>query len=109
MPPVQVVGSVGRDQRDPLGGHVPDQEPDQVAGRAVRPLEVLDREHDSAVDRSPPEGAKDRVEQPRLPAHGIGAIATGPFDFARRAKVGHQAGEDAGDSPKAAVRSPTSS
>ena len=57
MPALQVVGSVGRDQRDTLGGHVPDQEPDQVAGRAVRPLEVLDREHGGGVTRDPPEGA----------------------------------------------------
>ena len=79
VPPMQVIGSVGRDDRDPLARHVPDQEPDQVAGRAVRPLEVFDREHDGAVTRDPAEGAEDRVEQPRLTAHGIGPIVRRRF------------------------------
>ena len=96
VPPVQVVGSVGRDDRDPLARHVPDQEPDQVAGRAVRPLEVFDREHHGAVTRDPSEGAEDRVEQPRLTADGIRPIVPCAFDVGRRTKVGHEASEDGG-------------
>ena len=42
----RLVRSVGQDKREPLGSRVLCEEPEQVTGRAVGPVEVLEDEND---------------------------------------------------------------
>jgi hypothetical protein len=51
MPPVQVVGPVGADERDPLAVQHPGQERDQVPGGGVGPVQVLQDQQDRGRGR----------------------------------------------------------
>jgi hypothetical protein len=63
MAPVQLVGAVGAYQEHPRGARGADQEGDQVTGRAVGPVQVLDDEHERVLRGLRREETGDEVEQ----------------------------------------------
>ena len=62
VPPVQVVGPVGADQRDPFAVQHPGQERDQVPGRGVGPVQVLEHQQDRSRGRELGEQAEHAAE-----------------------------------------------
>ena len=62
VPPVQVVGPVGADQRDPFPVQHPGQERDQVPGRGVGPVQVLEHQQHRARGRELGEQAEHAAE-----------------------------------------------
>ena len=62
----QVVLAEREHDREPLVGQVPGEEREQVAGRPVDPVDVLDDEHDRCAIREGAEQAEDPFEQARL-------------------------------------------
>ena len=75
--PVQVVAAVGRDDDQPLRPHVADDEPQEIAGGSVGPVQVLDDQHERAVPGRPPERPEDSLEEPGQAAgriHGFVAV-----------------------------------
>ena len=66
MVKVEVVGPDGRHDRESLGAQVAGQEGEQVAGRRVGPVEVLDDEDDGGRGAEPPEQAEEPLEDPAL-------------------------------------------
>jgi hypothetical protein len=70
VPPVKLVGAVGADHQHRDAAHRPDEEGEQVDGRAVRPVQVLDDQRYRAVGGEPPDDAEHELEQPR----GVGAV-----------------------------------
>jgi len=67
VPPVELVGSEGGDQDDPRLMAVASKVGEQVEGRRVGPMDVLDHEHKPSVTRQPHEQTEKDLEQPRLP------------------------------------------
>jgi hypothetical protein len=62
MAPVQLVAAVGEHQRRP-GAQVVDQVAEQVAGRAVGPVQVLDDQQDRSARGQPVQHAQQQLEQ----------------------------------------------
>ena len=63
----EVVDAAREDDREALGREVPRQEREQVARRAVDPVDVLDDEHDRPGRRQRTEQPEDPLEQASLP------------------------------------------
>ena len=66
MPPVELVRAVAEHQGHPRVPQVPDQEAEEVARRAVRPVKILDDEDDRRRGGEPLERAEDQLEQAAL-------------------------------------------
>ncbi len=66
MPAVELVGAVGGDDHDPLGAQVAHQEREEIAGRAIRPVQILEHEQQRAVSRRAPQEAERKLEQATL-------------------------------------------
>ena len=64
--PVELVGPVGRDQHEPLAARGAQQEGEEVARRAVGPVQVLDDEHERRLLGQPAEQGEQRLEQAGL-------------------------------------------
>ncbi len=61
---VQLVGAVGPEQQDALGAEVAGEEGDELAGRAVGPVEVVEDEDDGLVAAEALEQPEQQLEQP---------------------------------------------
>ena len=72
---VQVVAAVGGDDHEALGPKVPDEEPEEVAGRAIGPVDIFEDERDRTDLRGSPERADDRIEEAGQSAGGIDGLA----------------------------------
>ncbi|CAM2970556.1 hypothetical protein SAXI111661_11125 [Saccharomonospora xinjiangensis] len=66
VPPVHLLGPVTRDHEQPLSPESADEERQQVAGRAVGPVDVLHDQHHGAVPRQIAQHSQHGVEQPQL-------------------------------------------
>jgi hypothetical protein len=89
MSPVELVGAVRGDEHDPLGSEVSHQEREQVARGAIRPVQVLEHEHQRAVVCHSSQQPEGKLEQASLSRRA---------DRRRRpgcgsAQIGQQAGE----------------
>jgi hypothetical protein len=82
---VQLVGAVCRQQQHVRQPGRTDQEADQVAGRPVGPVQVLDDQHQGLLCGQPAEQGGDHLEQ-----HASAGLAGG---LRRRTEFGQQAGE----------------
>jgi hypothetical protein len=67
---VQVVAAIGGDERESLVRRVAHEEAQQVARRAVGPVQVLDDQQHGRHAPEPHERAEQQLEQPRLPEAG---------------------------------------
>ncbi len=110
---VQLVRAVGRDQHEPLAPRGAQQEREEVAGRAVGPVEVLDDEHERRLVGHAPEQRQQHLEQARLgelrvagggghPGLGqqpgqLGATLAGQLDHRLRAQLALQLPQRADD------------
>jgi hypothetical protein len=63
----KLVEAERRDREDPLAPRRPDQEREEVTRRAIRPMKVLDDEHDRSLVRQ-------RSEQPEQEAEHSGLV-----------------------------------
>ena len=91
MATVQLVGAVGRTEHDLVAGEARDQVRDRVAGRRVRPVEVLDDDQDGAVGGEPAEEANGGVEQAGLAADAsshVSSAARAPSEWMAPAMPG---------------------
>ena len=88
---MELVGAVGEQEHHRDIAEVPDEEPEQVAGRAVGPVQVLDDEHDRRPRRQPLEDSEQQLEQAAL-ARAIAQAASG-------AATGTGDGPEVGDQP----------
>ena len=70
---VQLVRAVGADDGEPLAAGRSQQEGEEVARRAIGPVQVLDDEHQRRLLAEPPEQGQQRLEQPRLGELVVGA------------------------------------
>ena len=78
MAPVQLVGPVGGHERDPLAPRGADQEGEEVACRAVGPVQVLDHQQQRlAVARQAAQQGQQQLEQPALGQGAGGRRAVG--------------------------------
>ena len=75
---MQFVAAEGRDHEQSLVACVPRQEREQVAGRAVGPVEVLDDEQDRIGLAEPAEQPQRALEDPGLEPFGLAGGATSP-------------------------------
>ncbi|GAB3942000.1 hypothetical protein GCM10027614_28280 [Micromonospora vulcania] len=93
VPALQLVGAVGADQQQPARPCGPDQEPDEVAGGPVGPVQILDHQHQRLNVGEPLEQLGDQVEQ--VSARGLGERRGGGDGQRRRhpAQLRQQAGE----------------
>jgi hypothetical protein len=66
VPPVELVGAERRDQDQSLVVQIPDEEGQEVAGRPIRPVDVLDDKHNRLTFAEALEQREDRVEGPSL-------------------------------------------
>ena len=66
MPAIKLVRPVGRDQLYALSAQIAGQEREQVAGRAIGPVHVLEHEHERISAREAAQEAEDQLEQPSL-------------------------------------------
>ena len=84
----QLLGAVRDGNGDPLGAQVAREERQQVARRAVRPVQVLERDQDGrALGREAREQPQQDLVQPRLPERAPGPGA------GRRRSGGHRVGQ----------------
>ena len=88
MAPVQLVGAIRDDQAQRLLARAAHEERDEVARRAVRPVQVLDRQQHRARAPEPVEQREQRLEQPAL-ARARLLVGAG----ADAAELGQQLGE----------------
>ncbi len=72
---VEVVGSVRHHNQYPGTAHRPGQEPDQVAGGAVRPVQVVDDPHQRMLGTEPVQQRAVQVEELRLVDRVVGRYA----------------------------------
>ena len=98
MAPVQLVGAVGGDDEQALRTQACGQEREDVTGRAVRPVEILEDEDDRRARAESPEEGEEPLEQARLCP--IGATGTGT-----RRRVRPSSGTRRASSPVDASRS----
>jgi hypothetical protein len=84
---VQLVGPVGQDQGHPAA-QVADQEPEQVAGGLVGPVQVLHHQQQRAALGEAVQHPEQQLEQPRRGQRGLDRPAGG-----LRAQLGHQPGQ----------------
>ena len=73
MAPVEVVRAIGEDQRDRRVAQVADQEAEEVAGRAVGPVEILDDDDHRRDPGQPVQDAEQQFEQAALGGPGVEA------------------------------------
>ena len=66
MTPVQLVGAVAERDQHALVGEVAPEEGEEVAGRAVGPVDVLDDQDDGRVAAEAVDRRQQRLEEPRL-------------------------------------------
>ena len=71
MAPVQLVGAIGDDEAERLLARAAHEEGDEVARRAVGPVQVLDREQHRAGAPETLEQREQRLEQPALAGAGL--------------------------------------
>ena len=88
---MELVGAVGEQEHHRDVAQVPDEEPEQVAGRAVGPVQVLDDEHDRRPRGQALEDPEEQLEQAALAR----AVAQGTG----RAPAGSGHGPEVGDQP----------
>ena len=65
VPAAEVVGSDGRDHQQPGAGQATDDEVEEVAGRSIAPLEVLDDDHDRPLLGLDLQAVDGLLEEPR--------------------------------------------
>jgi hypothetical protein len=65
MPAVQLVGAIGQHQ-ERRTAQVTNQESEEVQGRTIGPMQILDHERRRGPFRQPLQKSKKRLEQPRL-------------------------------------------
>ena len=75
VPAVDVVAAVGREEADAVGAPAGEEEGQQLAGRLVGPVDVLDDDEHGSAAAEVGEGAVDRLDE--VGAHGIPAGAAG--------------------------------
>ncbi len=63
MAPVQVIAAVGHDDRDPVGGLAGEEVAQQLSGRLVGPVHVLDEQQQGCRETQLPECGTHRLEQ----------------------------------------------
>jgi hypothetical protein len=63
---LELIGAQGHDEQDPLVSQAADEEVHEVAARAVRPVDVLDRDDERDCAGEPVEGPSDQLEQAGL-------------------------------------------
>ena len=98
---VQLVRPVGHEEHDAGVAQVPDEEREQVAGRPVGPVQVLDDEEDRRPFGEPLQQREDVLEQRPLGRAHVerpggrcdGGLRLGPALAVARQQVGDQAGE----------------
>ena len=66
MPAMQLVRSIRPDDDEALGSNVASQEGDEIPGRAVRPVQVLEDAHDRRPIAEVAKEREDALEDPRL-------------------------------------------
>jgi len=84
---VQLVAAVGQHQGDPAA-QVADQEPEQVAGGLVGPVQVLDHQQHRAALGQPVQHPEQQLEQAHGSQRGLGRPGAG-----RTPELGHQPGQ----------------
>jgi hypothetical protein len=80
MGAIQIVRAIRRDDRQPLCGGRPHKKAQQIARRAVRPVQILHHQHHRPVGAEPAKRAKQQFEQLR---------AARPRRHGRRHRVSH--------------------
>ena len=88
---MELVGAVREQEHHRDVAQVPDEEPEQVAGRAIGPVQVLDDEHDRRPSGQALEDPEEQLEQAALAR----AVAQGTG----RAPAGSGDGPEVGDQP----------
>jgi hypothetical protein len=88
MASVELVGAVGQQEHDGGVAQVAHEEAEQVAGRAIRPVEVLDHEEDGRPRGEPLEDAEEQLEHPAL---GRLDAQTGPRVVDHGTEIRHEA------------------
>ncbi len=93
---VELIGAEGADDEQPLVARVAPQEGEEVAGRPVRPVEILDDEEDRAFSRQTAEQVEEPFEDPDLePVVAAAGSGRGPVAVGRRRRqLRDEAGED---------------
>jgi hypothetical protein len=66
VPAVELVRAEGRNEEKPLVTQVPDEERQQIAGRAIGPVDVFDDQDDGLPLAETAEEGEDCLERPRL-------------------------------------------
>ena len=87
---MELVRAVREERHDRGVAEVPDQEPEQVAGGLVRPVEVLDDEQHGPAGGQPLQDAEQQLEQPAL--GGIDA-ETGALNLADGTEIRDEPGQ----------------
>jgi hypothetical protein len=82
---VQLVGAVGRDDQDALAAQAAPQEGEEPAGRAIGPVQVLDRQQDRGLLAEAIEEPQERLEEAAL-----GRRVRGPVDGPGRTELREQ-------------------
>ena len=95
MTAMELIGAKRPDDAQAFDTHVPPQERQQVAGRSVRPVEVLDDEEDGPTGREPREQRQHPLEDPDLKPVGPGMARRGRAVVAgdRGLQLGDESGE----------------
>ena len=97
MAPVKLVRAVGEEQHHRRIPEIPDEEAEQVARRAVRPVEVLDDEQDRRAPGQALEHTQQELEEPALRRERIharaGAVEPVAGGVGGRPEIGHEAGQ----------------
>ena len=98
---VQLVGAIGGDEQHPLVPRVADEEGQEVARRAVRPVDVLEDEHQRLRLGQPPRGGQQELEHAALRERALGAGLG-------RVELGQQRREPAAAPPSSPASRPRS-
>src|SRR3954468_21119721 len=94
MAPVQLVGAVGGDDEHALAPERAPEEDEEGAGRAVGPVDVLEREREGLLAAEMLEQRQQRLEQARLAERGlVRAQRLGRGGPGAGAEFGEQRGE----------------
>ena len=68
MAAVQLVGAEADDHQHAIGVQRAHEQGDEVERRPIRPVQILDHEHERAVGSEPLDHAQDQLEQARRAA-----------------------------------------
>ena len=93
MAAVELVRAVREQEHHRDIAQVPDEEPEQVPGRAVGPMQVLDDEHDRRPRRQALEDAEEQLEQAALARAVAEGTGRAPAGSGHRPEVGDQPGQ----------------